>query len=191
MKHENETWVESSQQLVNVDYSYWTLSYVLSKSGAEKLLKGKPFDQLVPVDEYLPIMYNKHPESRWKEAFSNRNLKVNRNFRNESSRNVFSIYLFYGILTDYFLLQAYSIAPLLVYPTHYTGEVGYISDTESSEIVPDVIKSITENGKTDKVKKGSKEVGVEEHLQLQDLAAAISTSTPKIEDVSKEIHSEL
>ena len=76
LKHENETWVEGSQQLVNVDYSYWTLSYVLSKSGAEKLIKGQPFGQLVPVDEYLPIMFDKHPESRWKEAFSNRNLKV-------------------------------------------------------------------------------------------------------------------
>jgi len=89
------------------------------------------------------------------------------------------------------LLQAYSIAPLLVYPTHYTGEIGYISDTESSEIVPDIIKSITENGKKiDKIKKGSKEVGVDEHLQV-DLAAAISTSIPTIEDINKEIHSEL
>ncbi len=76
LKHENETWVEGSQLLVNVEYSYWTLSYILSKRGAEKLLKGQPFGQLVPVDEYLPIMFDRHPESRWREAFPNRNLKV-------------------------------------------------------------------------------------------------------------------
>ena len=34
-------------------------------------------------------------------------------------------------------LQAFSASPLLVYPTHYTGEVGYISDTELSPIIND------------------------------------------------------
>lgn len=29
-------------------------------------------------------------------------------------------------------LLAFSVEPLLVFPTHYTGEVGYISDTEES-----------------------------------------------------------
>ena len=84
-------------------------------------------------------------------------------------------------------IQAFSIAPLLVYPTHYTGEVGYISDTESSEIVPDVVKNAGENTKPDK---GSKEVGVEEPIQDL-LVASISTST-KMEEISKEsVHSEL
>lgn len=76
MRLENETWVDGAQQLSTVEYSYWTLSYILTKRGAEKLLAGDPFSQLVPVDEYLPIMFDRHPESRWKEAFTNRNLKV-------------------------------------------------------------------------------------------------------------------
>lgn len=29
------------------------------------------------------------------------------------------------------------MAPLVIYPTHYTGEKGYISDTELSEIITD------------------------------------------------------
>ena len=33
-------------------------------------------------------------------------------------------------------LKAYSISPLLVVPTHYTGEQGYISDTEESALLP-------------------------------------------------------
>jgi hypothetical protein len=32
-------------------------------------------------------------------------------------------------------LVALSAAPLLVYPTHYTGEKGYVSDTEDSTVI--------------------------------------------------------
>lgn len=31
-------------------------------------------------------------------------------------------------------LRAFSAEPLLVYPTHYTGDPGYISDTETSTV---------------------------------------------------------
>lgn len=31
-------------------------------------------------------------------------------------------------------LRAFSAEPLLVYPTHYTGDQGYISDTETSVV---------------------------------------------------------
>lgn len=31
-------------------------------------------------------------------------------------------------------LKAYSVEPLLLFPTHYTGEPGYFSDTETSTI---------------------------------------------------------
>lgn len=34
-------------------------------------------------------------------------------------------------------LKAFSVAPLYVFPTHYTGETGYISDTEESPIIED------------------------------------------------------
>lgn len=50
-----------SDWLVEADYSYWTLSYALSLSGAKKLLAGKPLGKMVPVDEYIPILSNKHP----------------------------------------------------------------------------------------------------------------------------------
>ncbi|KAL0851686.1 hypothetical protein ABMA28_000019 [Loxostege sticticalis] len=86
-------------------YSYWTLGYVLRLSGAEKLLAARPLDRLLPVDEFLPIMFDKHPNATWKANFPNRNLK------------------------------ALSAAPLLVHPTHYTGQEGYISDTEDSAVV--------------------------------------------------------
>lgn len=31
-------------------------------------------------------------------------------------------------------LRAFSAEPLLVYPTHYTGDAGYVSDTETSVV---------------------------------------------------------
>ncbi len=48
--------------LVKPAYSYWTLGYLVSHSGAEKLVQARPFDNLLPVDEYFPIMFNEHPQ---------------------------------------------------------------------------------------------------------------------------------
>lgn len=63
----------------------------------------------MPVDEYLPILFDKHPRDNWKGYYPKRDL------------------------------IALSAAPLLVYPTHYTGEKGYVSDTEDSLLIPDTI----------------------------------------------------
>ncbi|KRX49218.1 Cullin-1 [Trichinella murrelli] len=97
--------VENCSFVSHVGYSYWTLAYALSRSGAEKLVKAEPLKQLVPVDEYLPMMFNRHPEMRWMSHFERRDLK------------------------------AYTAEPLLVYPVHYFGEEGYISDTENTGTV--------------------------------------------------------
>ncbi|KAK2087675.1 Procollagen galactosyltransferase 1 [Saguinus oedipus] len=92
------------RNLVEADYSYWTLAYVISLQGARKLLDAKPLSKMLPVDEFLPVMFDKHPVSEYKAHFSLRNLR------------------------------AFSVEPLLVYPTHYTGDDGYVSDTETSVV---------------------------------------------------------
>jgi collagen beta-1,O-galactosyltransferase len=56
-----EAYVEGTASLVWPSYSYWTLSYLMSDRGVEKLLKQKPLSKMVPVDEFLPIMFDKHP----------------------------------------------------------------------------------------------------------------------------------
>uniref|UniRef100_A0A4W4GZG1 procollagen galactosyltransferase n=1 Tax=Electrophorus electricus TaxID=8005 RepID=A0A4W4GZG1_ELEEL len=96
--------VHNVHNLVEADYSYWTLGYMMSLQGAKKLLKAEPLTKMLPVDEFLPIMFNKHPVSDYMEQFERRDLK------------------------------AFSAEPLLVYPTHYTGESGYVSDTETSTV---------------------------------------------------------
>ena len=100
-----EPWVDGSNLLVHVDYTYWTLAYMLSLEGANKLLAAEPLGKMLPVDEFLPIMYNRHPRKDWKEFFPERNLR------------------------------AFSVHPLLVQPTHYTGENGYFSDTEDTPTI--------------------------------------------------------
>uniref|UniRef100_A0AAQ4QJ38 Collagen beta(1-O)galactosyltransferase 2b n=1 Tax=Gasterosteus aculeatus aculeatus TaxID=481459 RepID=A0AAQ4QJ38_GASAC len=99
--------VDGVNNLVKADYSYWTLGYALSQQGARKLLAAKPLSRMLPVDEFLPIMFNKHPNTQFMSHFQPRDLK------------------------------AFSVEPLLIYPTHYTGEPGYFSDTETSTIWDD------------------------------------------------------
>ncbi|XP_073705594.1 procollagen galactosyltransferase 1 [Garra rufa] len=96
--------VPNIRNLVEADYSYWTLGYMMSLQGAQKLLKAEPLSKMLPVDEFLPVMFNKHPVLDYMEQFETRDLK------------------------------AFSAEPLLVFPTHYTGEPGYISDTETSTV---------------------------------------------------------
>lgn len=100
---EAENFIENSSSFVQVSYTYWTLGYVITLEGAKKLLAAEPLKKLLPVDEFLPIMFDQHPNDTWKFNYENRNL------------------------------IAWSVNPLLIFPTHYTGEDGYISDTEDSK----------------------------------------------------------
>ena len=100
-----EPWLENSDMLLHVNYTYWTLGYMLSQTGAQKHVAEEPLSKIVPVDEYLPIMYDRHPREDWKSFYQNRDLK------------------------------AFSVQPLYIYPTHYTGEEGYLSDTEDSLVM--------------------------------------------------------
>uniref|UniRef100_A0A3B1IR18 Cerebral endothelial cell adhesion molecule n=1 Tax=Astyanax mexicanus TaxID=7994 RepID=A0A3B1IR18_ASTMX len=96
--------VQNVKNLVYVDYSYWTLSYIISLQGAQKLINAEPLSKMLPVDEFLPIMYDKHPNEDYKSHFLNRNL------------------------------QAFSTSPLLVQPAHYAGDPQWVSDTETSTL---------------------------------------------------------
>ncbi|XP_040180703.1 inactive glycosyltransferase 25 family member 3 [Rana temporaria] len=99
--------VENVRNLVVADYSYWTLCYMISLQGAQKLLNAEPLSKMLPVDEFLPIMADTHPNEEYKSYFSNRNLRV------------------------------FSVQPLLVFPIHYTGEPNWQSDTETSTLWDD------------------------------------------------------
>ncbi|XP_043576371.1 procollagen galactosyltransferase 2 isoform X1 [Chiloscyllium plagiosum] len=95
------------QNLVVAEYSYWTLAYAISQQGAKKLIDSDPLKKILPVDEFLPIMYDKHTNEEYKKVYPKRDLKV------------------------------FSVRPLLVFPTHYTGDPDWLSDTETSTIWDD------------------------------------------------------
>jgi len=61
-------------------------------------------------------MYGRHPNSTWSASFPGEKLK------------------------------ALSVHPLLVFPTHYTGEQGYFSDTEDASVISDGVAAGTESG---------------------------------------------
>lgn len=101
----DESRVEGSNNFIKVGYSYWTVAYALTIDGARKLLAAKPLEKLLPVDEFLPIMYGKHPNNEWNRHFEDKNL------------------------------QAWAISPILAEPLYYTKDEGYFSDTEQTEIL--------------------------------------------------------
>lgn len=59
---EDEEPVQGVRNLVVAGYSYWTLAYAISRRGAQKLLDAEPLSKMLPVDEFLPIMYDRHPK---------------------------------------------------------------------------------------------------------------------------------
>ncbi|XP_074871269.1 inactive glycosyltransferase 25 family member 3 [Carettochelys insculpta] len=121
---EDEEPVEDVRNLVVAEYSYWTLAYIISQQGAQKLVAAEPLSRMLPVDEFLPIMYDKHPNEDYKKHFAKRDLLV------------------------------YSVHPLLAYPTHYTGDAEWLSDTETSTIWDDDTKTTGWSG-SQKTLKGS------------------------------------
>ena len=52
---ESET--KKSLHINCVRKSYWTCGYILTYRGAKKLVNSKYLDNLIPVDEFLPLMY--------------------------------------------------------------------------------------------------------------------------------------
>ncbi|VDD77357.1 unnamed protein product [Mesocestoides corti] len=105
----NEEMVPGTRHLAFPSYTYWTLAYVLRRSGAHKLMAQRPLEKMVAVDEFLPIMFDQHPNKLWLSHFGPRNL------------------------------LAISAEPLLVEPQRYTGEPFYVSDTEDSDIIPEYL----------------------------------------------------
>ncbi|XP_060697509.1 procollagen galactosyltransferase 1 isoform X2 [Hemiscyllium ocellatum] len=62
--------------LVVAEYSYWTLAYAISQQGAKKLIDSDPLKKILPVDEFLPIMYDKHTNIATAESSTSHYLGV-------------------------------------------------------------------------------------------------------------------
>lgn len=159
MSRDKEHFVKGADKIVWARYSYWTLGYVLKLSGAKKLIAGDPLPKMVPVDEYIPIMFDDHPDDWLVKRFPNRNL------------------------------VGLSAEPLLLYPTHYVGDDGYISDTEDTlsfegEAVDHFRK------KKEEEKKSKKKQEKSPKTQSDEIKPKPST-TENVADVNQALHGEL
>lgn len=96
---------------VRPGYSYWTIGYMITRKGIGKLLDANPLQRLIPVDEFLPIMYRSHPNTSLLAQYEH----------DEASKG-----------RELPQLNALVLRHLLVYPTHYVGDEEYVSDTEDS-----------------------------------------------------------
>ena len=53
----NET--NYNDNFINIKTSYWTCGYLLTRKGVEKIMKTTYLDNLITVDEFLPILYDR------------------------------------------------------------------------------------------------------------------------------------
>ncbi|CAG0897714.1 unnamed protein product [Darwinula stevensoni] len=108
-RYDLEEDVEGSENLRTAEYSYWLVGYLLTYEGAKKLVDAGLLNNLIPSDEFVPVMFDKHPNETYSRHFPRRDLR------------------------------AYSVTPRLVWPTFYPGDGQYVTDTEDSEQVPDSV----------------------------------------------------
>ena len=87
---------------------------MITRDGVRKLLHSNPLGRIIPVDEYLPLMYGSH---------------LNR-----------SLVQMYPHIEP---LEALSLRHLLISPTHYVGDAEYISDTEDSDKLSEKNTAVT------------------------------------------------
>jgi GR25 family glycosyltransferase involved in LPS biosynthesis len=59
-----------NDKLAVPSYSYWTCAYAITPHAAKKLYNTFAFNNLLPADEYLPLMLNIHPSKELNEHFS-------------------------------------------------------------------------------------------------------------------------
>ncbi|VEL29020.1 unnamed protein product [Protopolystoma xenopodis] len=110
-KSESESeWPQAEQPLrgahllLRPGYSYWTLAYLLSRRGAQKLLAAQPLQHMLPVDEFLSVMFDRHPNADWRRQFATRDLDV------------------------------LAVDPVIVQPLFTRQDAEYHSDTEASDL---------------------------------------------------------
>ncbi|KAF6202038.1 hypothetical protein GE061_004434, partial [Apolygus lucorum] len=78
LEEKNEEAVEGTTHLVWAGYSYWTLGYLVCSRGPTNFSNRIPLSNVLPVDEYLPILYDKTsgdvPHDEWKDFYPKRDL---------------------------------------------------------------------------------------------------------------------
>ncbi|KAF0289007.1 Glycosyltransferase 25 family member [Amphibalanus amphitrite] len=96
----NDEPVEGAEQLIKPGFCYSAMAYVLSRKGAETLLRDRPLENMLCVDDYIPLMAGNAPHSRWIGRFPSAGT-----------------------------LRTFASRDHLIHPAKVRGERGYNSDT--------------------------------------------------------------
>ena len=106
--------IEYNEHLVKPAFSYWTIGYIITASGVEKLLKHDYLNNMIPIDEWLSLLMNNDPK-HWKMKEKDIILrKLN--------------------LQNSCLLNAFSLKNHIVSPSFDDQDINN-SETEESEII--------------------------------------------------------
>lgn len=67
MNSKDESWnrqieFKDGHGIINPSYTHWAVAYALSLDGVKKLMNPEPLKKVLPVDEYLPLMFDKQPK---------------------------------------------------------------------------------------------------------------------------------
>jgi len=67
---------EVDELLVKPNFSYWTIGYIVTKECCQKLLQSNYLNKLIPVDEFLPIMYNKSTLTNYCDLYGEQKINI-------------------------------------------------------------------------------------------------------------------
>lgn len=105
-----ETEVFLTDNIVKPKYSYWTCGYLLKKSGAKKLIESNYINGLIPVDEFLSLMFG----NSTKELYN----RFSKYYNNSGSLKALSVnpYLIYPKNDAFFDSDTYNSQPIKINP---------------------------------------------------------------------------
>lgn len=72
--HKEEKIINYNPRVISPKYSHWACAYLLSYEGAQKLLNVDYVHKIIPVDEFIPIMYGESYLDKYKKYYEPRNL---------------------------------------------------------------------------------------------------------------------
>jgi GR25 family glycosyltransferase involved in LPS biosynthesis len=96
-------------------FSYWTIGYIISKQGAQKLIDSNYLHNLIPIDEWIPFMSGAEPD-HWNMPEKNMIIGKLNAIKNNTT------------------LQTFAVNPTIVEPSFNKND---ISETENSQYIDD------------------------------------------------------
>lgn len=140
-----------NDNFINIKANYWTCGYLLTRKGVEKLLKANFLDNLIVVDEFLPILYDLKYLQQYQKYY---NIKLNGyaiktsfiTLKNNESNTYHSNYYKYDnnyiVITNYTNTSLSSMSRFIYSCEKYSLNIEIIKDGEN---IIDKLDTIDDN----------------------------------------------